>query len=141
MRREKSQSWVKKFFTSRYFLLVFSGILLIILVGYVRAYYQDYKIKQEIKQLEAEVKTLETKKIESLEILQYVTSEDFVEEKARTELNLRKPGENMVIINREENAFESDSTDLESSQHLNNPTKWWYYFVKGEGVEPGKLIN
>jgi cell division protein FtsB len=97
--------------------------------GYARAYYQDYKIREEISSLEDEFKRLEKNKIGSLELLSYVSGPDFVEEKAREELNLKKPGEKIFIVKREdtsqENNYKSDGSDEKSS----NLRKWLNYFL------------
>ena len=53
----------KRFFSSRLFLFIMLGIAVVVAVGYARAYYQDYKIKQEIKSLQDEVSSLQKKKI------------------------------------------------------------------------------
>lgn len=129
MTKKGKQAWIKRFFASRLFLLTSLIVVLLIALGYARAYYQDYKIKQEIRQLEEEVQRLETKKLESLDILKYVTSDDFVEEKARTELNMRRSGEKMVVISREEGDYYKKDQKDESDKHLNNIYKWWYYFT------------
>jgi len=111
------------------FLVVAFLIALLFALGYARAYYQDYKVRQDIKALQEEVKSLETKKIESMEILKYVTSPKFVEEKARTELNMKKPGENVLVV-KSPTEFEVAREDLSTAMTpLSNPSKWWYYFT------------
>ena len=103
--------------------------------GYARAYYQDYKIRQEINVLQDEVKRLEHKKLESMEILKYVTSDAFVEEKARTELNLKKPGENVMVVTNpevEKSPLLLGEGEGEVSSPLSNPVKWWYFFTRRE---------
>lgn len=131
MQREK-QSFLKRFFGSRLFLLIALILAILVAIGYGRAYYQDYKIRQEINALQDEVKRLEHKKLESMEILKYVTSDAFVEEKARTELNLKKPGENVMVVTNPEvetpPLFTGEGKG-EVSPLLNNPIKWWYYFT------------
>jgi len=131
MPAKPEQSWFKRFFASRLFLIAVLAVVMFIAVGYARAYYQDKKIRDEIAALEIEVRNLETKKIESLEILDYVTSDDFIEEQARKELNMKKPGENIVIIDQSHqvpDVQERASADQDYT-HLNNLTKWWYYFT------------
>ena len=120
----------RRFFGSRLFL--FTGLLVAILfaIGFGRAYYQDYKVRQEIRFLQDEVKNLETKKLESMEILKYVTSQAFVEEKARTELNMKKPGEQVMVITNLENQTPKKDTLGQEDIPLKNPIKWWYYFTK-----------
>lgn len=128
--KKRDSSKLKRFFGSRLFLMLALIFAIIVAFGYARAYYQDYKIRQEIRLLQEEVKHLEHKKLDSLEILKYVTSPAFVEEKARTELNLKKPGENVIVINGQFNEEENELNDPVEKQVLNNPIKWWYYFTK-----------
>ncbi len=133
---EHSQS-ARRFFRSRLFLLILLGIAILISFNYARVYYQDYEIRKEIRQLEEEVRSLEQKKLESLNILQYVTSNSFVEEKARTELNMKKPGEQVAIIHTPsiEMGEAVVSPEEDTLTDVANPLKWWYYFVKKKGSE------
>ena len=69
-------------------------------VGFVNGVLRDYNVNQEIKQYEREVATLQKKRLESMEILEYVSSDAFVEEKARTELQMKKSKERVVYVQR-----------------------------------------
>lgn len=132
MTRNLQPSNLRRFFTSRLFLVVIFCVIALIIFGFVRTYYQDYKVKQEIENLQKEVDNLQKKKFQSMELLDYVTSDAFVEEKARTELNLKKPGEKVLIIpNMPQTTptVEAYPTISESGQKLSNPIKWWYYFI------------
>lgn len=127
-RYTEKQSSIRRLFQSRGFLITALVVAILIAVSFARAYYQDYQIRQEIRQLEDQVAQLEKKKIESFEILQYVTSPAFVEEKARTELNLKKEGEHVVRIDGFEASLQEE-TYVEDNEGLNNPQKWWYYIL------------
>ena len=130
--KKQRQTALKRFFGSRLFLGIALVLVILIAVGYARGYYQDYKIREEINTLQEEVKLLEHKKLESMEILKYVTSPAFVEEKARMELNMKKPGENVLVI---QNQFETQEINKKApveNYTLNNPIKWWYYFIHRE---------
>lgn len=127
--KRHTQSFWRRFFASRWFWLSAFAVALLFALGYARAYYQDYKVRQEIKALQAEVKQLESKKIESLEILKYVISPAFVEEKARTELNMKKPGENVIIVKNQAEFEKQDEGLSTDAVLLPNPVKWWYYFT------------
>lgn len=129
---KKEKSTLKRFFGSRWFLVTAFAVAVLVAFGYARAYYQDYKIRQEIDSLQEQVKKLEHKKIESMEILKYVASDAFVEEKARTELNLKKPGENVLIIKKQAEAENTAQNSPVEKTLLNNPIKWWYYFLNRE---------
>lgn len=131
MKRIDQQSFFRRFFASRLFLIIGSIISLLFASGYGRAYYQDYKLKQEIRKLEEQVRMLESKKIESLSILEYVMSDGFVEDTARTELHLKKPGEKVMVVQGiQAPTTKEHSIAKETGQPLRNPIKWWYYFLK-----------
>ncbi|MFH0857422.1 MAG: septum formation initiator family protein [Candidatus Magasanikbacteria bacterium] len=124
---------LRMFFSSRLFVILFFGLSLVLVCGFMRSYYRDYKVKEEIRQLETQIDALSKQKLESMEILQYVMSDDYVEEKARTELNLKKPGEGVMIVEDTETKTPSTSEEDEASGRiLKNPLKWWYYFTQGK---------
>jgi len=131
MPKKPYNSGLKAFFTSKLFLLIAIPIAFFAIFGYIRAYYRDYQVNQEIASLEKQISDLKEKKLESLEILDYVMSKNFVEEKARTELNLKKPGERVAIVDRREteSQTEKQKIDIEESRNITNPKKWWYYFI------------
>ena len=62
--------------------------------------------------------------------MKYVTSLSFVEEKARTELNMKKPGEQVLIITNLENSENRGAANQKEVTPLSNPLKWWYYFTR-----------
>jgi len=125
-----SGKW-KAALSSRWFLV--GGLVAFIILGssYLRAWYQEYQIRQEISRLQAEAGRLESKKIETLELLKYVASSAYVEKEARTGLNLTKEGENMAIIARPASpSLRQDSAlVIHSTQPFSNPGKWWRYFI------------
>lgn len=128
-----SWQW-NNFFYSKFFLSAILIAVVFVGFGYGRAYYQDFKVKEEIALLEEEAKKLEVKKLESLEILKYVQSDEFAEAKARTELNLIKPGENMAIVKKNDLPLEIRQVEKEvvSLNNIPNPVKWWRYFMERE---------
>lgn len=124
------QSFFHRLFYSRLFISGAIIVLAMVTVAYGRAFYQDYTIKQEIASLEAEVRQLETKRLESMELLKYVSSDAFVEEAARTELNLKEQGETVVIVETSTVSTEiARSHASDQAVHLSNPAKWWYYMT------------
>lgn len=130
MTNRPQSSGIRRFFSSRLFLIVILIITALVAFSYARVYYQDYKVRQEIESLKKRVNALDTKKIESMKILEYVMSKQFVEEKARTELNLKEPGEKVLIINDlVENNLEETNQDEGGNAPLSNIAKWWYYFT------------
>ena len=123
---------ISKIFSSRAFLLVGILILLILGVAYLRAYYQNYQIQAEIRQMLDESGRIENKNAELRALLERVKQNDYVEEKARTELGLIKVGENETIIigNRVASSSGQTETAMLESKRLSNPREWWNYFFK-----------
>ena len=125
--------WIK-FFYSRWFFA--AAITLVVLAGlaFARAYFQDYQVRKEIQRLQEEASRLEVKKLETLQILDYVRSPDFAEEKARLEFNLVKPGEQTAIIQPTKPAAETGQPSPEDVKYdsVANPIKWWRVFFKSK---------
>jgi len=123
---------MRRFFSSRLFLILLFVVAILVAFSYARAYYQDYAIRQEIKQLNEEVQNLQRKKLESFELLKYVSSDEYVEEQGRTEFNMKKPGENVIALP-EDTGFAKPEIEASFAQEddvpLNNPKKWWYYIM------------
>ena len=130
--QKKEGKFLNDFFSTKFFLLSLILIAGFVVFVYAKGFYQDFKIKREVESLQKEIDGLESKKLESMEILSYVMSDNFVEEKARTELNMQKDGENIVFFNLDKN-FEAQNNDseeeVENIKSLSNPIKWWYYFI------------
>ncbi|MFB6226427.1 MAG: septum formation initiator family protein [Candidatus Paceibacteria bacterium] len=127
MKEKDKNKTIKKIFQSKLFLVVL--IVLVFLVGSAafRSLYRNYKVNREITRLEKKVDNLKKEKIESMKILEYVSSKKFAEKKARTELNLKKNGEKVMVIKDEDSQKKNGSEKKE--QQVSNPVKWWYYFT------------
>lgn len=127
MTHDEKRHVIVRIFTSRFFLLGAFVIAAILAVSFGRAFYRDYEIRQQIRALQAKVDDLERKKLESLNLLEYVKSEAYVEDVARQQLGLKKPGERVIIVDA------ATSTGLraavESEAAVPSWKKWWWYFV------------
>lgn len=122
----------KGFLASRWSLIIGVVVLFILIVAFIRAYYQNFRTQEEIKRLQAEASRLESKKLETLEALKYVQSPAYVEEKARTELNLVRVGEHVSVISGATSATDDSIGQtlkkVIESENITNPRQWWNYF-------------
>jgi cell division protein FtsB len=128
----KKTSW-KTIFYSNWFLFSNAIILVLILYASARNFYYDYQVRKEINGFKEQAKALELKNLKTIELLQQVKSQHFVEDKARVELNMVKPGEKLVIINGQKQATSTDGQDqvnMVEQERLTNPEKWWKYFFE-----------
>jgi cell division protein FtsB len=116
-----------RFFSSRVFLIGGAILALFIGAGFARAYYQHYQLQKEIAALQSEIDALGKKKLESITLLSYVMSPAFAEERARVELNMKKSGEHVVVVDSPSDEA-SAALSEDAGQKDGNPIKWWYYF-------------
>lgn len=130
MRNNKKNSW-KDVFYSNWFLGLNATVLVLIIYASVRNFYYDYQVHKEIEGFKQQARALEMKNLKTIELLNQVKSQNFVEDKARVELNLVKPGVKLVIINGENQTTSTDrqeGSDMIEKEKLSNPEKWWNYF-------------
>ncbi len=125
----KESGW-KIFFSSHIFVLIIVLVATMVAFAYGRAYYQDHLVRQEIAYLEEQTKKLEVKKMELLGVLKYVKSDSFTEEKARTELNMVKPGEQVLVVSKTESADSGQENGaVVKWDNISNYKKWFKYFI------------
>ena len=124
----KESGW-KIFFSSHIFILVVIIVAVMVVFAYGRAYYQDYLVRQEIDRLEEQAEKLEARKMELLGVLKYVKSDSFAEEKARTELNMVKPGEQVLVVSKRDVADNGqEDSGMVKWDNISNYKKWFKYF-------------
>jgi cell division protein FtsB len=132
MDRNPHSSRVRTFFGSKIFLGCAFLLTFAFALGFARAYFKDYAFREEVKRLQGEIGKLEKKKLESIELLKYVSSTAYLEDTARLDLNLKKPGEHVLFVDtgrKKEESLTKDDTEVGSRQEIQNPLKWWYYFI------------
>ena len=130
MSRESSR--VRTFFGSKFFLGFAFLLTFAFAFGFARAYFKDYAFREEVKRLESEINQLEKKKLESIELLKYVSSTSYLEDTARLDLNMKKPGERVLFIHsveKQQDTIRDPEGEGLGGQDIPNPLKWWYYFI------------
>jgi len=129
-----SQGVVKSFYYSKWFILVIFIVIVFFLVSAIKDYYSQEDLRDDISTLESQISNLQDEQYDLSETLSQVQGEDFVENEARTKLNLRKPGENIIIVSNDKDIQElnKDKTDSGIKDLLEQPESnlslWWKYF-------------
>lgn len=129
----KNDNGLVRFFYSKFFLLFSFVVLFLIVFVCVRTYLQDYQARRELEKTQDTANELKIKKIQLLDLLQYVKSPAFVEEKARTDFNMIKPGEKVVILppsSTVNDAYGQKKNDMIILDNTPNYLKWWKLFVE-----------
>ena len=123
-------SWVKVArFRWPLFLALNGALLLIVWVSAGRETYQQWKVDEEIGDLQQQVNQLEGKRLTLLDTLQKLNALETLDREARLRLDLKKPGERVVVLK----GFDVTSVDsaaeaLTPSAEPSNPLKWFRYF-------------
>lgn len=112
------------------FMLVNVVIFFFLVIAFGREYVGNIQIDREIEQLEQEKARLESDQLNTLSLIDQLSSEEYLEREARTKHGLAEPGETLVVIQEPgSNIGEVDSALFdEEVVPVPNTTKWFYYF-------------
>lgn len=98
---------------------------------------RQHSVNDEIKALKQEIEMDKQKNGELKEFVEYLSSDQFVEEKARMNLNYRKEGESVVVIKDENQDIENTENDFvyssnakteKEEERFKNLYNWIDYF-------------
>ena len=129
-----SSSFVKRFFQSKLFLIFIVLIIVFFSLAALRDYYKQEDLRDDVNKLQNQIYGFENAQTDLMETLARVKEDDFVEIEARTKLNLRKPGEQVIIVSNQEDINKvNDQAEQSSLKSLlkdteKNSIKWWHYF-------------
>lgn len=128
----------------RFLFIVNIVVLLFLGMTLGREYVRTHEIQKEINALETQAQQLSARNITLSELKTAVQTESFIEREARLKLGMKKPGEQVFIIQeaKTEEAQEGESGGLadgtdplgfvliptDDHPQVANTTKWWYYF-------------
>ena len=127
-----------------------SLVLILVAVGFVsyqlvEISYKKSQIKKRLPPLEEKIEKAKEKKENLSEMMDYYNTEAYLEKQARSKLNLKKEGEEVVIVvppKKFEQAKKEgekilgaqniSNTDEGRSQRTKttNPQRWWQYFFE-----------
>ena len=127
---------------SKQAILSIVGFLIIVLISIPLAknVSKQYRVNKEIDSLRSEITDLGSKNSQLKDLISYMQSDQFVDEKARLNLNYKQPGESVVVVN-DKTSEQSDekkfgsvnvdtSKDYQALSENNNFKKWSKYFLK-----------
>ncbi len=127
---------LKKFFSSRAVLFLLLLAFIWLSISLVKAFYKKRQMDQEIGALKAEIAKMDGKGQDLNQLLSYFNSESYLEREAKDKLNLKKEGENVVMVQGaaetvgENNSSVSVGAAVSAPVEENNFIKWWNFFFK-----------
>ena len=111
--------------------IIISIFLIAVSIGFLRSTFQMLQSKKRLDDLETEVSLLEQQKQDLQDSIEYKKSEEYIEERARNDLSLVKPGEQVFVAT----GLEEDAAVL--GEKIKNPQKSpkyrdevWYLWYK-----------
>jgi cell division protein FtsB len=129
----KFNPWIKQVFISLTLLIVF----MLVAWPLSQKLFKSREVNKEIAGLESEIGDLNKKNSDLRQLIDYLESDQFIDEQARENLNFKKAGEEMVVINdldteevleKQESLYRLASNVEEKKP--GNPEKWFKYFFK-----------
>ncbi|MBI4117815.1 MAG: septum formation initiator family protein [Parcubacteria group bacterium] len=123
-----------RFFSSGILFVFCIVLLLFISYSLIREYVRKNSVGREIDELKKQILSLETDTGHLSKMVQYFQTQSFIEDEARLNLGLSKPGESVLIIpqkTKEEMAEIDPQQRIENKNFpdQNNPEKWLHYFI------------
>jgi cell division protein FtsB len=89
-------------------------------------YMQKVQVDSEIAKLDQQARELSDSNDSLSELIKYMNTQEYKEKEAREKLNLKRPGEQVVVLpSPDDGKVIGANTDTEQ---LSNPRKWLNYF-------------
>jgi len=125
----------KEIFSSKFFIIFLFLVIVGLGFSLFKINYKKYQIKKEISFLEEESHNLKYENDNFANLIEYFGSSDSIEKEARTKLNLKRPGENVVVVlpKEDDNSVEgvkSVGNVKEEQKQTINWERWRAYFFK-----------
>ncbi|PIR92077.1 hypothetical protein COU01_03730 [Candidatus Falkowbacteria bacterium CG10_big_fil_rev_8_21_14_0_10_44_15] len=123
---------------SKILAIIILAAVILILFPLTKKINQQRALNKEIRELEAEAERIDNKNKDLGELLNYLQSDGFAEKEARLNLDLKKPGEKVVIVKdaarlptapeQSKSVFNIPGLDKNITETKSNPRKWLDYF-------------
>lgn len=128
--RSRSRSrnhWSSLFSSQRFIAIVLLVFLVIIILPLIRTYRQHKAVQEEIRVVQNKINSYQAQDEKFQQLLIYLKSDQYSIDQARLNLNMKKPGEGVVVVDNQQNMVTSTSAATSSSAN-GNLIKWWRYF-------------
>ncbi|MGE5297669.1 MAG: FtsB family cell division protein [Acidobacteriaceae bacterium] len=115
----------KDILKSRFTTVVLVGMLAMVMFVTAKLLVQKREVDTEIGQLKSESDRINRENQQLSELIKYLGTSEYAERQAREQLNMQKPGEQVVVLPKESDQQNSAS---ETAPVKSNPRKWLDYF-------------
>lgn len=124
----KPNNFWYRFFSSQRFLAIIGLVFLVVIIfPLARTYSQRRLVENEIEEVKKQIADYENQNQQLKELASYLQSEQSLEEQARLNLNMKKPGEAVVVIEEAKNSAVQTNA-ASTTDNASNLAKWWRYY-------------
>ena len=113
-------------FNQRFLAIIGLVFLVIIIFPLARTYSQRRLVEKEIEDVKGQIAAFTDQNQQLTDLINYLQSDQSLEEQARLNLNMKKPGEGVVVI--EDKNVNADDVSTVPNESGSNLIKWWRYF-------------
>ncbi len=117
---------MKDFLKSKMATIVLSGLLLVVLFVTARLLSEKYQVDKQISELQARADRIRGENQQLSDLVKYLNTPQYQEKEAREKLNLKKDGEYVVGLPKDQPDDQTQTAEAQQS----NPRKWFDYFFK-----------
>ncbi len=123
-----SDNFFYRLVSSQRFLAIIGLVFLVVIIfPLAKTYSQRRLVEKEIADVKSQINGFESQNRQLKDLVAYLQSDQSLEEQARLNLNLKKPGEGVIVV--EDKKIDIDETSATTTASAgNNLQKWWHYF-------------
>lgn len=111
---------------------IFFALVLIFSIYLATNLYKDLqqrkRVKQEIENLKSQINDVDKQNSDLKNLITYFETDEYVESFSREKLGLKKPGEKIIVLPKEENLEQKSNNSEEEPIIYENIKSWWSYF-------------
>ena len=117
----------------RWIVAVLAILLVIFLIAFGREYVGNIQVQHYIEDLQEQKSTAESEQLETMALIQELSSEYFLESEGRVKQGLGQEGETVIVIQDNDNGLDDGAQEVESSGP--NVARWFNYFFMHDKFE------
>jgi len=121
--------WYRLISSQRFIAIIGLGFLVLIIFPLAKTYSQRRMVEKEITDVQNQIVDFEKQNQQLKDLIVYLQSDQSLEEQARLNLNLKKPGEGVIMVE-DKKINTDDAAAPAASSTGSNLSKWWNYFFK-----------
>lgn len=122
----------RKILKSKLTFLILIPIVLALLFSIGQRIYDQYQAKIELNRLVEQREILKKQKSDLENFVGYYNDKNNLEKEARIRLNVKKPGENVVVVLPQSTSTGKSGrlSSVSETKSLPNWKQWWYFFFQ-----------